>query len=160
MNCHEILDMVYEYAGDTMPLALRIRVAIHVFFCPRCTRELECLEAARDLLKTDFFPPSPEFGDSVMSRIMAEDAAETGEDPGAAGPETGVSFRSWVLTGLVVFFSLVTSFFGINFISIADSAGISFLLPMGITIGAVLSIYGAIFIGSHIKDLSQRFGLR
>ena len=35
----------------------------------------------------------------------------------------------------------------------------SFLLPVGITIGVVLTTYGALFIGSHLKELSERFGL-
>jgi hypothetical protein len=35
----------------------------------------------------------------------------------------------------------------------------SYLLPVGITIGIVLTSYGALFIGSHLKELSERFGL-
>jgi len=30
---------------------------------------------------------------------------------------------------------------------------------MGITIGIILTTYGALFIGSHLKQLSERFGL-
>jgi hypothetical protein len=35
----------------------------------------------------------------------------------------------------------------------------SFLLPIGITIGVIVTGYGALFIGSHRKELSDRFGL-
>jgi hypothetical protein len=47
-----------------------------------------------------------------------------------------------------------------NFVAIANSEGSSFLLPVGITIGIVLTCYGALFIGSHLKELSSRFRLR
>jgi hypothetical protein len=30
---------------------------------------------------------------------------------------------------------------------------------VGITIGIVLTCYGALFIGSHLKELMERFGL-
>jgi hypothetical protein len=35
----------------------------------------------------------------------------------------------------------------------------SFLLPVGITFGIVLTSYGALFIGSHLEEFSERFGL-
>jgi hypothetical protein len=71
-----------------------------------------------------------------------------------------VPFGGWVITGLVVLFSLATSFMGMDFISVATAQGSSFLLPLGITIGLVVTGYGALFIGSHLKELSDRFRLR
>jgi hypothetical protein len=47
-----------------------------------------------------------------------------------------------------------------DFGTVADHWGSSFLLPIGITVGAVVSAYGALFIGSHLKELSHRFNLR
>jgi hypothetical protein len=64
-----------------------------------------------------------------------------------------------VITGLVVLVSLVTAFLGFDFERIAASQGSSFLLPLGLTIGVVISGYGAVFIGSHLKELSSRFRL-
>jgi hypothetical protein len=165
MTCHEIMDKIYEYAGEPMPLLLHIRIALHLFLCPDCARELERFEVARDILRTGFFPPSPDFEETVMDRLRREAPFEfpgpEGEETGvpAGIPETGVSFRGWVVTGLVALFSLSTSFFGFNFGRLAASEGVSFLLPVGITIGVVLTCYGALFIGSHVKELSERFGL-
>ncbi|MDR1898668.1 MAG: peptidoglycan-binding protein [Treponema sp.] len=168
------MDKVYEYAGEPMPLLLHIRVALHLFFCPDCAQELERFEVARDILRTGFFPPSPDFEETVMDRLRneaphyihggisgAEGMIYSGEDAGApAGiPETGVSFRGWVITGLIALFSLSASFFNFNFSRLAASEGVSFLLPVGITIGITLTCYGALFIGSHVKELSERFGL-
>jgi len=55
--------------------------------------------------------------------------------------------------------SLITAFFGLDFKNLASESGISFLLPMGITIGIILTTYGALFISSHLNELSERFGL-
>jgi hypothetical protein len=124
--------------------------------------------AAREALRTDFFPSVPDFEESVMARIFAEPDTENrgdyetaqDEEGGQIPMEEGISFRSWVISGLIVFFSLSTSFFSLNFNKLAVSQDLSFLLPMGITIGLVLTVYCAVFIGSHIKELSEKFGLR
>jgi hypothetical protein len=170
MTCHDIMDKVYEYAGEPMPLVLHIRIAMHLFFCPDCAQEYERFEVTRDILRNDFLPPAPDLEEPVMLHIMQE-AAEApdyaAEDDifgeiseGFSGAADGVSFRGWVITGLIMLFSLSTSFFGLDFSRLAAAEGISFLLPVGITIGAVLTVYGAFFIGSHLEELSERFGLR
>jgi hypothetical protein len=159
------MDMVYEYDGDdSVPLLVQLRIWLHSLFCLRCARELERYAAAREALRNDFFIPA-NLEESVMARIMREDPAEADEYEEECAmegtfEEAGVSFRSWIITGIVVFFSLSTSFFSLNFTKLAISQDLSFLLPMGITIGTVLTIYCTIFIGSHIKELSEKFGLR
>jgi hypothetical protein len=159
------MDMVYEYDGDdSTPLLVQLRIRLHSFFCLQCARELERYAAAREALRSGFFTPA-DLEESVMARIMREDPAEADEYEEecameGTSEEAGVSFRSWIITGIVMFFSLSTSFFSLNFTKLAISQDLSFLLPMGITIGAVLTIYCTIFIGSHIKELSEKFGLR
>jgi hypothetical protein len=161
MNCNDLLDRFYEYTGDEeLPLLLRVRLGVHCFFCPQCAQELERFEVSRDLLRNDFFPPAPDFEDQVMAQISRE-ADETDEawHPAFQESAAGVSFRSWVIAGLVMLVSLSTSFFGGDFVRVSRSLGSSFLLPVGLTIGVVLTGYGALFIGSHLKELSDRFGL-
>jgi hypothetical protein len=149
------MDRVYDSMGEE-PLSPFVRgeLALHLFFCPRCAGELRKLEEAETLMRTGFFPPAPAIEESLMDRILEEEGREEVFDA-----PTGVSFRGWVITGFVVLISLSSSFFGMNFTVVADAQGPSFLLPLGITIGAVLTGYGALFIGSHLKELSARFRL-
>ena len=169
MSCSKILDMVYEYAGNdsagagSMPLLNQVQVWMHTIVCPNCAQEIERFEVCRDIMREDFFPSSPGLEDVIMARaaveeeqqieVFAEMAYTVHVAPG------GLSTRSWVIAGLVILLSLATAFFGLDFKNIASESGISFLLPVGITIGIVLTTYGALFIGSHLKELTERFGL-
>ena len=165
MNCSRILDLVYEYSGsehdpqDSMPLFYQMQVWVHTFFCPDCAEEIKRLETARNILREDFFPYSPSRGfsnleESIMAKISLEEA-------GAAHYSTpgGISTRGWVISGLVILISLATAYFGLDFQKVADETGMSFLLPVGITIGIVLTVYGVFFIGTHLKELIERFDL-
>ena len=166
MNCSKILDMVYEYSDNdlhteglrtsgSMPLLNQIQIWLHTLVCPDCAQKIECFEVSKNILREDFFPPSPDLEDSIMALITAEEerSEEIHAIPG------GLSTRGWVIAGLVMLVSLVTVFFGFDFQKLALETGMSFLLPVGITIGIVLTSYGALFIGSHLKELSERFGL-
>ena len=154
MNCHDVMDTIYEFEGtETLPVITQIRIQFHILHCSRCAAEVDKLETARSLMRESFFPPHPELEDRIMQSIDLEEQQE------ALHEAAGVSFRSWVITGLIILVSLATSFLGMDFIKVADDWGSSFLLPVGITIGAVGTAYGALFIGSHIKELSNRFNL-
>jgi hypothetical protein len=165
--CHLMEDRMYEYAGDRgFPLHYRLQLAFHIVFCPRCARKIARLEDARELMRTGFFPPSPVLGfleNRIMEQINRGRVTIDDEDWAAGyhrrdSPE--VSFRSWVVTGCIILVSLGTVILGMDFITVAASSGSSFLIPLGITIGTVVTVYGALFIGTHLKELSKRFSLR
>jgi hypothetical protein len=160
MNCDELLDRVYEYCGEPLPPLLYLRVKFHCLLCPQCAQEMERFELAQDILRNDFAPPELDFAGAVMAKLCAEDMAEDpGETEETLEEAAGISLRGWVIAGLILFFSLTSAFLGMDFIKIAASEGSSYMLPLGITIGAIITCYGAVFIGSHLKELSQRFGL-
>ena len=93
-----------------------------------------------------------------MAAIAAEEEKNPEPEEIFAIPG-GLSTRGWVIAGLIILISLSTAFLGMDFEHIANVAGMSFMLPVGITIGIVLTSYGALFIGSHLKELTERFGL-
>jgi len=161
MNCEKILDKVYGYSEqnlhDSMPLLTRIRIGLHLFICSDCTRKIERYEVCKDILKNDFLPPSQYLEDTVMSLILSEEKEKTNEEEVAI--TGGLSLRGWVIAGLIMLISLASIFLGFDFNTIAHNAGISFMIPIGIIVGIFLTSYGALFIVSHMKELSRRFGL-
>ena len=154
MDCHTVMDTIYEAEKDVpLPVLTQLRIQLHLLLCPGCAGELRKLQCLEEVMKTGFFPPSPDFEESIMEQLY-EETANMEEQLDAPA---GFSFRLWVIIGFFVLLSLPSSFFGMNFAEIADSEGLSFLLPLGLTIGMVLTCYGALFIGSHLNELSSRF---
>jgi len=156
MSCSKIMDLYYEDDGQ-MSLPDQIQIWAHTFFCHDCAEKIHKYENLKSIMRQDFFPSSPELEDPIMARIALEEE-QTQEDASFAAVG-GISTRAWVISGLIILVSLVTAFFGLDFKNLASESGMSFMLPMGITIGIVLTTYCALFIGSHLKELSERFGL-
>jgi hypothetical protein len=149
------MDMIYD-ADEPVSLKQRFSLALHILFCGHCAARLARYEEARYALRTGFFPPAPDLSGAIMDSINciyeeAEDAEPAFDIPG------GVSTRGWVIVGFIVLLSLATLFLGSDFTAVALDQGSSFLVPLGLIIGIVLTSYGALFIGSHLKELSERF---
>ena len=153
MKCSDALDSFYE--EDTLRFGRRLGLAFHIIFCKSCAGRLNMYEEARSILHTGFFPPSPDFTNSIMDCIY-EDAFEDEIHGHESG---GFSVRGWIIAGVVLLMSLATVFLNQDFTGIAMEQGSSFLLPIGIITGIVITGYGALFIGSHLKEFSERFKL-
>jgi hypothetical protein len=156
-----ILDKMYDFsmrssADCSFSFLNRLEIAVYIIFSSRYTARYLHLEAVRDILRSDFFPLVPELEDSIMDRINADTVEMLYEEQ---NPAYAVSFRGWVITGFFVLISLAMSLFGMDFVRKIPDAASSFLLPFGITMGLIVTVYGALFIGSHLKELSERFGL-
>ena len=161
MKCNDALEIVYETSASLSP-GKRLAMVFHIIFCKQCAAHLRSYEKIHSLLTTDFFPPSPDFSNSIMNSIYQEEKESLfdktlDEQLMGAG---GFSIRGWVIAGIVLIFSLVTVFFGQDYANITLDDGSSYLLPMGIITGIVITGYGALFIGSHLKELSERFKLK
>jgi len=156
IDCDHVVEIASEPEKDiSLPLLTQIKLGLHLLFCESCQSELKTLEVLAEIMRSDFLPPSPELEEIIMERLGEEVLIEE-----TAKTHVGFSFRSWVIIGFFLVFSLVSSFFGMNFVGAGNAEGLSFLLPLGITIGLIVTCYGALFIGSHLKELSNRFGLR
>jgi hypothetical protein len=152
------MDRMFGEDGSFSPLT-RLGVRWHLQRCPHCAESAAALEAARTLMQTGFFPPAPAVEEAVMEVIRRE-ALDPGDVPmEIADPPEAVSFRSWIIAGLIILISLGSAFFGLDFATVAKEGGSSFLISVGLTIGMVVSVYGALLIGTHLKELSARFGL-
>ena len=178
LSCNEVMDEIYKSQGnicdsavagisgeDETTLLQKLRVSLHIFFCTRCAEEISMLEKLNRMPRSFFFPPAPSFEEKVMAAIAEQPEYSEeysggfellGEDPISEAPG-GLSFRSWVVIGFIIFISLASSFFGTDFIQAAFGQDSSFLIPLGITVGTVLTGYGAFFIASHLKELTEHF---
>ena len=155
MNCKKIMDMVYEY-DDSMPVLVNLYIRLHSIFCSDCAVEIERYHSARLFLHEDFIPPSPGLEVSIMAKIQDEELPVPEDVFAAPG---SLSTRNWVFASLFILVSLVTAFFGLEYQQLAIEGGISFILPMGITIGIGLTVFGAFFIAGNLEKFSERFGL-
>jgi hypothetical protein len=160
---HAIVDKIYEFSmrssvDCSVSFLNRLEIALYIIFSSRYAVSYLRLEAVREILRSDFLPPVPELEDSIMEHINGDgDTVEMLYEE--HNPSYEVSLRGWVITGLVVVISLAMSLFGMDSVRMIPDAASSFLLPIGITIGVIVTVYGALFIGSHLKELSDRFGI-
>ena len=161
IDCRNVMDIVYDEEED-IPVFLQIQLNLHILFCETCTVQVKTLQKFKEVVQNDFFPPSPQVEDLIMEKLYME--ADYGDLLSSSreiiAEPAGFSIKSWIIIGLIVLLSLTAPVLGLNFSQIAASEGSSFLLPIGLTIGLIVTCYGAIFIGSHLKELSDRFGLR
>ena len=153
MNCNEVLDFLY-YSDDGIPFVKRILIALHIRYCPKCAMHLHTLQTASTLLKEDFFPPAENIADSVMALAQADEPLT-----GQSHELQSVSLRAWIITGFALLFSLSSAYLGIDYLTPIDTRTINFMLPVGITVGGVITAFCAIFIGCHIKEFSKWLGL-
>jgi hypothetical protein len=158
MKHSTVIEKVYE--AESLSVFTRFRVALHLAGCKKCTREVERYACAQDVMRRDFFADREDAGvaDYVMSVINKEETTAA-HDLGAELPPEILSIRNWIISGVIIIAALTTSFFGMDFSSLVKDFGGGFTIPLAITIGIVITAYGAVFIGNHLKELSKRFGL-
>jgi hypothetical protein len=163
MDCKEMMNLIIEADGDeSFSLFRHLALEFHLLICPRCSREFRHYRLGRELLSASCQDPElkssslPDFSDSIMAVILAESAEDSGPEDSMT---EALSFRRWVITGCVIMISLVSVFFGLTFTELSAASGFSLMVPMSLTIGIFISAYGALFIGSHLKELSERFRL-
>ncbi|MDR2802912.1 MAG: peptidoglycan-binding protein [Treponema sp.] len=151
MNCDKVLDILYY--SEHISLLKRVLINFHVWHCAKCAVHQRVLQTAGEQMKEDFFPPARGIAEQVMTFIHA---GETFDDI----PEhESVSFRAWVVTGIALLVSLSSAYLGIDYLTPVNTRAVNFMLSLGITVGGIITAFGAIFIGCHIKELSEWFGL-
>jgi hypothetical protein len=159
MTCKRAMDLFMEKDEERFSsLFDRVPMRLHLLRCPRCGREAQLLEKTIHLMRTEFLPGSPDLADAIMTAVQAEVAAAAAKAADANVEET-MSFRNWVVGGFLIFASLAVSPFGVTFDWLVELLGPDLLLPISVTLGVVLTAYCALFIGSHLDELAERFGL-
>lgn len=149
-NCDSISEFLYADESE-LGLLERFRLFLHLSACPACAQEKRRLDIARRLMASSFMPVAPDICRAVMARVDNEPESEF-------EPER-FSLRVWGIVGACVLVPLAIMHFGTDFTGTVKANGLSYILPIGITIGGVITAYGAMFIGSHLEELRKKFGL-
>lgn len=151
-----MMDKVYETFGEQdVPLLLRIRIMAHLHWCGHCAEECRKLRTlTQTLTQDDFFPATPLSNiDNIMAEVERIEETKINKEYSVVP----ISLRRWIIIGFIMLISLSSMVFGMDFMKVVSTQGRSFLLPVSLTIGCVVTGYGAMFIGSHLKELSDRF---
>lgn len=143
MNCERWMQQYMGLdSGESLPLPLRI----HTLFCARCRAEIRGMEMAL-LAMQRFAPPSPEdLSREIMSSVMR----------GVSEDGRIVPLYNWVAGGILLLAGVILVRFGDSFIWLKERFGIDLELPLAIVLGVVLSVYAAVFVGTHIEELARR----
>jgi hypothetical protein len=158
MKHSTVIEKIYE--NESLSVFDRLGIAFHLLGCKKCAGDLVRYECAREIMRHDFFTESDEgsVADSVMSLIGEEKYAVTPGPFVSLSPEI-LPIRNWIISGVIIIAALTTSFFGMDFSSLVRDFGSGFMIPLAVTIGAVITAFIALFIGKHLKELSKLFGL-
>jgi hypothetical protein len=156
MRHSTVIDKIYE--NESFSFWERLAIAFHLLWCKKCIRDLARYENAREIMRSEFFANEGEsVADYVMSAIGEE--GRVASDSFASLPPEILPIRNWIISGVIIISALTTSFFGMDFNSLVHDFGNNFTIPLAITIGTVITAYIALFIGKHLKKLSELFGL-
>jgi hypothetical protein len=165
MDCKTVQNYLYDdkdffenCADQKMPFVFTLRVALHLFFCAECAAHKKIINRAHTIMQNDFMPKPDGLSDAVMAMLRKESKAIDIEQEHEA-----ISLLGWVVAGIIILASVVSAYFGVGYLSLQQRQDLSFILPMGITVGGVITAYGAIFIGSHLRELhelTKKLGLR
>lgn len=146
MYCEKAMDSVVEKLGDG-PLSLEVH--LHLLRCPSCRAEAARLRKAARELATLPFPAAPDLEDSIMAAIRREQAPEPAP----------IAFRDWVAVGVLIAAAAALSPLGATFGWLVGLLGSGLTMPIALTMGIALTAYCALFIGTHLDELSERFHL-
>lgn len=126
---------------------------LHLALCPACRAEAAKSRAAlmayraatrrEDAFRVDRAGSVP---DRIEERVMAAVRI-------LPRPKRAVSYRDWIVSGLVIAVSMALIPFGDDFNSIKAIFGMSYTLPLMLALGLVITLYGAVFIATHMEEL-------
>jgi hypothetical protein len=156
LDCKTVMDSFYARSCDDeadFSILFRLRRMLHLFFCPECAAAAERAEIAYRLMRDDFLPPSPELSDSIMALVRAEEVRELSPE------RKTVPLRGWIIAGFFLLLALTSAYFGENYLNVASSSGMSFVVPIGLIIALAVVGYGATFVATHLELLSKKFGV-
>lgn len=144
MRCDEFLDRYDMLDSDEEP---GLFMRLHLATCPSCrARVAERASALAAIRASAAEPVDLDLEAAIEDRVMAAVRL-------MPAPRRELHAREWVVSGLVIFASIALVPFDANYGILRDLFGEGFTMPLCLVLGLVLTIYGAVFIGTHMSEL-------
>lgn len=147
MKCKELMNQYLNLDNqDALPILLRL----HVFFCPSCKNEVEQME---DLFnRMEYFAArysTPDMTEKILSLVQS---IELEPEPRKTTP-----IRYWLTVGVLMFLGTIVIQFAKPSVQVRILSSDMIDLPLNIICCAGLTIFIAVFIGSHLDEVSKFF---
>lgn len=145
MRCSTFLDR-YDLldSGEEPGFLLRS----HMAFCPECRRQVSLLaDGMHAWIEADAKDPQSRIhGNLVDQRVMAAISL-------LPRPRKELHARNWAVSGTVLLLSMVLIPFSKDFQFLREVFGEGYSLPLFLVLGIVLTLFGLVFIATHIEEL-------
>lgn len=148
-RCRYVQDnLIYCDVDEYQP----IRIRLHLLFCPDCRKVAARMSSLlADMRSFESVPADFDMTDRIMRSILALNSNVPIE-------AKNVSMLKWIAVGCLILFSMVVVRFSKTYIWIKAAYGDYFDAPMYLVFGIILTAYIALFIASHIDQLSHFTG--
>ena len=141
MTCDRFLAALDGIDNEPLPTDL----AIHARSCRACASESAALRAAIGLYRLPDLAGSSDITPRVTALL-----------PFMPAPRRTVSMRDWIITGFVIVSSIVLVPLLAEFRALKAVYGSGFTLPVFLALGSLVTLYGGLFVMSHLDDFSRR----
>jgi len=141
MTCDRFINLLDGLDNEALP----VEMSVHARSCPACAREAAALKAAVGLFRLPDLASSV----SVAPRVAAL-------LPFMPQPRRTVSMRDWLVSGVVIVASVVFLPLLAEFRALKAVYGPGFTLPVSLALGFIVTLYGGMFIMSHLDEFSVR----
>lgn len=143
MKCENFMQNYLEM-DNFQHVSLTMR--IHLYFCSRCRSEVRGLETVfRNM--NEFVPCTVE--SAFSARLMRKLARIPN------GYKKEISFYNWIGVGMLIFSSAFLIAFSDSLTWLKVQFGSNLEVPLAMVLGASITVYAAIFIGSHMDKFGD-----
>jgi hypothetical protein len=118
----------------------------HLASCPECRLAAGRLEAGLQAWRAADEAEALRQGEILDQRIMAAVLL-------LPRPRKELHARNWALSGMVIFLSLALIPFSKDFSLLRQLFGEGYSLPLFLVLGLVLTLFGGVFIATHMEEL-------
>ena len=143
MNCEKTIFRFIEQEDYThLPLTMRM----HLYFCPQCRDEIKKIQKSFIMVSEIAAPEvNCDLTASIMTRI--EDYEKV--------YERNISNLKWIVAGIFLFGGILCIPFNNNLTWLNEYFGGNIEVTMALVLGTAMSIYAAIFAGSHLSFVNK-----